>query len=75
VYVRPFVRYLQAEHDFLVPKQPHYLWPTYRQVDADQDPNADQLDVNEDEEDDEEEEDMEDTEQREAISTCEKQGF
>lgn len=34
VYVRPFVRYLRAQHDLPRPPQAHYLWPSCSKVGA-----------------------------------------
>ena len=79
VYIRPFVRHLQAEHDLLAPEQPHYLWPAYRRPDADPTLDMDRPDDEEEEDEDGhgsgEEEEEADKEQREAISSDKRQGF
>ena len=87
VYIRPFVRHLQAEHDLLAPEQPHYLWLTYRRPNADptldMHPSDDEEEEGGDGDDSEEEEEEEEEageeeakkEQREAISLDKRQGF
>jgi hypothetical protein len=86
VYVRPFVRHLQAQHDIPAPEQPHYLWPAFCRLEAQPMPDLPRPDEAEEgegeeeadeEEGDEVEPEEDDVEkgQREAISSDRQQGF
>jgi hypothetical protein len=76
VYIRPFIRYLQAQHGFAAAKQPHYLWLTYCQSAAGIVRGMGELDDDEEVPDKTKEpKDIGEMGQREAISSKENQGF